>query len=85
MRVQITNVDKKIIPDLSASADVLLAREQDVLVAPASAVERDGEKDVIYVKSASGFEKRTVKLGSSNGTQVAVLEGLKDGEVVRVN
>ena len=85
VRLQITNVDKKLIPDLSASADVLLLREQSVLVAPASAVERDGDKDVIYVKSATGFEKRNVKLGSNNGTQVAVLEGLKDGEVVRVN
>jgi len=85
VRVQITNVDKKLIPDLSASADVLLMRESSVLVAPASAVERDGNQDVIYVKIASGFEKRAVKLGSNNGTQVAVLEGLKDGDVVRVN
>lgn len=85
VRVQITNVDKKIIPDLSASADVLLLREASVLVAPASAVERDGNQDVIYVKSANGFEKRNVKLGSNNGTQVAVLEGLKEGEVIRVN
>lgn len=85
VRVQITNVDNKLIPDLSASADVLLMKEPDVLVAPASAVERDGDKDVIYVKTAGGFEKRVVKLGINNGTQVAVLEGLKDGEVIRVN
>lgn len=85
VQVRITNIDNKLIPDLSASADVLLSREADVLVAPASAVERDGDRDVVYVKSPSGFEKRNVKLGSNNGTQVAVLEGLKDGEVIRVN
>nr|WP_321475508.1 efflux RND transporter periplasmic adaptor subunit [uncultured Paludibaculum sp.] len=85
VRVQMVNPDKNVIPDLSASADVLLAKADNVLATPASAVEESGNKTYVYVKNGASFERREVRLGLNNGTQVAVLEGLKEGEVVRVN
>ncbi|MBN9661609.1 MAG: HlyD family efflux transporter periplasmic adaptor subunit [Acidobacteria bacterium] len=85
VRVQMINPDKNVIPDLSASADVLLAKADNVLAAPASAVEQNGDKSYVYVKNGQAFEKRAVRLGMNNGTQVAILEGVQEGEVVRVN
>lgn len=85
VRVQIESPDKRVIPDLSAAADILLAKEDNVLVAPLAAVERSGNSSSVYVKTAQGFEKRAVKLGASNGVEVALVEGVREGEVVRTN
>lgn len=85
IRVDVTNPDLKMIPDLSASADVLLGKDDKVVVAPASAVERQGERAFVYVRGPKGFEKREVTTGLHNGTQIAVLNGLKPGDEVRVN
>jgi multidrug efflux pump subunit AcrA (membrane-fusion protein) len=85
VRVEVQNPDKRMIPDLSASADVLLGRADNVLVIPASALAREGGRDVAYVKGAQGFERRELKIGLHNGTHAEVVEGLKEGELVRVN
>ncbi|MGC4051384.1 MAG: efflux RND transporter periplasmic adaptor subunit [Paludibaculum sp.] len=85
VRVQMINPDKNVIPDLSASADVLLGKADNVLAAPASAVEQTGDKNYVYVKNGAGFEKRAVRLGMNNGTHVAILEGVQEGELLRVN
>ena len=85
VRVQVENPDKRMIPDLSASADVLLARAENVIAVPAAALHRVDGKDVVYVKTAKGFEAREVRVGLHNGTQAEIVEGLKEGEQVRVN
>jgi multidrug efflux pump subunit AcrA (membrane-fusion protein) len=85
LRVQIKQPDAKVIPDLSSSADILLDRAENVVVAPLSAVIHDQGKAFVYVKDAKGFEKRDVTTGLSNGTQIAVLSGLNDKDVVRLN
>lgn len=85
VRVQILSPDKNVIPDLSASADVLLAKADNVLAVPASALEENGDRAYVYVKNGTTFERRPVQTGLRNGTQVAILEGVKEGEQVRVN
>lgn len=85
VRVQVQNPDKRMIPDLSASADILLGRADNVLTIPASALHRENGKDVVYVKGPKSFEPREVKIGLHNGTHAEVLEGLKEGDQVRIN
>jgi multidrug efflux pump subunit AcrA (membrane-fusion protein) len=85
IRVQIRQQDKRVIPDLSASADVSIGRAQGVLIAPASAVEQKEGKAFVYVKSEQGFERRPVEVGPGNGTLVAVRTGLKEGDIIRTN
>lgn len=85
IRVGVANPDNRMIPDLSASADVVLGKAENVVLAPASAIEREGESAFVYVKGQKGFEKRLVSMGLNNGATVAVLDGLRPGEEVRVN
>jgi biotin carboxyl carrier protein len=85
VRVVMTSTDSRVIPDLSASADVLLEKVENVLTVPLSAVSLEKDQAVVQVKSANGFQKRTVKTGLSDGVKVAVLEGLKQGEQVLIN
>lgn len=83
--IQMLGVDNRVIPDLSASADVLLHTEKDTVIVPLSSIEADRDKTYVYVKTPDGFQRREVKLGIDNGIQVAVAEGLKPGDVIRTN
>ncbi len=57
------------------------ARER--IVVPASAVQRDGEAQVVFVETAPRrFERRVVLVGRRAGDQVEILDGLKPGERV---
>lgn len=83
VRVQITGSDPKLIPDLSASADVLIASIENATLAPLGAVHSDAGKDVVYVLSANGaFEKRVVEVGARNNTHAAIKSGVEPGEQI---
>ena len=82
VRVSIQNADARVIPDLSASADVSLGRKERVLVAPLAAVESEGGKNIVFVKQQNRFVPRQVELGARNYTQVEILAGLTDGDEV---
>jgi HlyD family secretion protein len=89
VRFRLDKMDPRVIPDLSASADVVLEEEESVAaVAPLEAVqsyEGDG-KAFVLVRSAQGqWERRQVELGLASFTHVAVKAGLKAGEVVALD
>lgn len=85
IRVQMLQFDQRVIPDLTASADVALEAEEDVLVVPASAVAIEDGTEYVYVRGSKGFERRPVKTGLNSGTHVAILDGLQEGDQVRFN
>jgi len=85
VRVVMDSTDSRVIPDLSASADVLLQRAKQVLTVPLTAVSEEKDQKIVQVRTAKGFEKRVVKTGLSDGVKVAVIEGLKQGEQVLIN
>ena len=83
VKVALTQQDPRIIPDLSAAADVVIHQEQDRPLLPLEGVFREGGKTVAFVKKQpGGFEARAVELGPRNNTHAAVLSGLKPGDVV---
>jgi multidrug efflux pump subunit AcrA (membrane-fusion protein) len=86
VKVQMENPDAKVIPDLSASADIRLKSVENVVVAPTAAVNmtKDG-KAYVFVQQKNGFQQREIAMGINNGIHVAVLSGLSEGDVVRVN
>jgi len=85
VRVRIEGNDPKLIPDLSASAEVVLNRAENKPVVPLGAVYQEHGKTVAYVKNGEGFEPREISLGLKSETQAAVLWGLNVGDVVRLN
>lgn len=85
VRLKLEANDGRIIPDLSASADVTLDRVQNATLAPLSAVQlSDAGKPFVMVKSGTEFVRRDVDLGLRNSLRVAVRSGLTAGEVVAV-
>lgn len=69
----------------SASADLVVNEKKNVLQIPERVVEFRGDSTFVKMKGAApgdSLVQRLVRLGSSDGFSVEVLEGLKDGEKV---
>lgn len=85
VRVRIEGSDPRLIPDLSASVEIILEEAGSGVIAPLAAIKQEDGKTVAYVRQADAFERREVQVGLSNGTQTIVLAGLQAGEDVRLN
>ena len=73
---------KQIIPDLSGSADILLAAHENVVLVPNDAIQsEDEDRRFVYVRAAGAgaFVKQPVETGQSNSTHTAILSGLEEG------
>jgi HlyD family secretion protein len=74
-----------LMPDLTASLDVELAREPGSIVVPRDAVRRDGERAIVRVRRGSSFREEAVTLGAANAHEVVVSSGLDEGAVIERN
>jgi HlyD family secretion protein len=84
VRVQIEGSDPRLIPDLSAHANIVLETIPDQLQIPAGAIQEENGRTYVSVRQADGFVRREVKTGKHSNTIAAVLSGLKPGEEVRL-
>lgn len=76
-------VDPRVIPDLSVSVDVELAREEaPASVSLAAIFREEGGQPFVFVREGTAWVRREVELGLENYTHAAVRSGLKPGEVV---
>jgi HlyD family secretion protein len=64
----------------SATADIIIDERNDVLTIPEGAVKF--EEETTYVYLASG-EKREIEIGLSDGLNIEVISGLKEGDEVK--
>jgi HlyD family secretion protein len=85
INIQIDGSDPRVIPDLSASGDVLIAKADNVVTIPLGAVHEHDGKTTVLAKTGDTFEERTVTLGIHSSKEVAVLSGLKAGDEVKLN
>jgi membrane fusion protein (multidrug efflux system) len=85
------NADRKLRPGMFVNVDVLLPQQEGVLAVPSSAISYATFGDSVFVVEdgtdpkghpAKFVDQRTVQLGAARGDQVAILSGLKAGEVV---
>ncbi len=82
VHIHIDGADPRLIPDLSAYADVVLKREDDAVQVPLAAVFEEAGQSYVYVRDGSDYEKRPVELGFRNYTHAAVVNGVNVGEEV---
>lgn len=83
-RFSIQGTDPKLLPDLSAALDVDLGSVDNALVVPCQSVAFDSQNHPFVWREDSGsFEKRSVKTGPRSDTEVVVLSGLQEGDIIR--
>lgn len=80
VRIAIENVDRRAIPDLSASVDVIIGKQDNVNRAPLQSIFEEGSKQYVYVKNGPNWDKRQVTLGMKTNTYAAVLSGVQPGD-----
>jgi hypothetical protein len=81
VQISIVKPDTRVIPDLTASADIATSAAEG-LILPREAVSDESGKSVVYVRQEAGFTAREVEIAGENNTQVAVSGGLQEGEEV---
>ena len=75
--------EQKIRSGYSANAEIILEQATNVLAIPESALEFEGDSTFVYVKQNGNFVKQAVTTGLSDGINIQILQGLKEGDVVR--
>jgi HlyD family secretion protein len=83
--IQVDESHPKLMPDLTASLDVELAREPGVLVVPRDAIRRDGDKTFVRLRRGGAFSDQPVVVGSMNAHEAVITSGIEDGAVVQRN
>jgi cobalt-zinc-cadmium efflux system membrane fusion protein len=79
-RVVLPNPDGQLRPGLFVNAEISVGQESASVVIPKSAVQRMGEKTVVFLDTPDGFKPAPVSLGRSNEARVEVLSGLVAGQ-----
>ena len=72
---------------MSATADIILSDQSDVLLVPDRAIEYINGSPVVYVvvdEQLGEIEERPVVIGLSDGFQTEIKSGLSEGEIVAV-
>jgi RND family efflux transporter MFP subunit len=81
-RASMKNLDERLRPGMSASAEVIIERQPNTLLIPARAsFDKDG-KPAVYVQIGKQFKVRPIEVGRRNDDDIVVTSGLKEGEIV---
>lgn len=85
IRVEVGGDHPQIKAGFSATTEIVVAQEEDVLVVPITSVIQRG-KDTLVMKMIDGKPTPTpVKKGISNDRMVVILEGLEEGDQIVLN
>ncbi len=81
--VKVNAEDRRLKPGLTATADIIVNVNKNVLYIPLEAVfVNDQDQTIVYVQKGGKIETRTIVITESNDRVAVVLEGLKDGEEI---
>ncbi len=81
-RATLKNLDPRLRPGMSATAEVVIESEPDTLLIPVRASFLNKGKPAVYVQNGQQFPIRNIGVGKRNDTDMVVTRGLKEGELV---
>jgi HlyD family secretion protein len=76
---------KRLRPGLTAQVEVLVSSRQDVLQVPVQSVVGVAGKYFGFVLTREGPQRRELKIGASNQTDIEIIDGIAEGERVIMN
>jgi len=80
--ITLENPDRELRDGMSATAEIIIDRTDNVLLIPNRAIRGSWENPWVEVITDSEIEHREVSLGMSDGINTEVLSGLEEGEKV---
>jgi HlyD family secretion protein len=84
VRLELDQIDPRVLPDLTASATITLQTEAGAAIVPLEAIFHDGDaaRPFVFLRSPTGWMRRDVEVGLANELAVAVRAGLQKGDVI---
>jgi membrane fusion protein, multidrug efflux system len=92
VRARLDNPDKKLLPGMYATVDIVAGQAQNLITLPQTAVTYNPYGDIVYLVEAAGTDGNGkpklvakevfVTTGAKRGDQVAILKGVKEGDTV---
>lgn len=76
------SVDPRLRVGMSASADFIIESQPNVLLIPLRASFTQGGKPSAYVQTGEQFTLRSIEVGRRNESDIVVVKGLREGELV---
>jgi hypothetical protein len=81
-RATLKQLDDRLRPGMSATAEVVIESQPNTLLIPVRASFTHNGKPAVYVQHGKDFVIREIEVGKRNDTDMVVLKGLKEGEIV---
>lgn len=81
-RATLKNLDPRLRPGMSASAEVLIEAQSDALMIPARASFVNRGKPSVWIQRGTGYQIREIEVGRRNDNEIVVSKGLKEGETI---
>jgi macrolide-specific efflux system membrane fusion protein len=69
-------------PGMSVSMDVPVGLAEQVVTVPVSAVFKDNNERVVYVRKGADVQRRTVSVGLTDMSRAEIKSGLEEGEEI---
>jgi len=82
LRAEFGNRDGMLFPNQFVNTRLLVKTLENQTLIPSSAIQHNGSQDFVYVIQDNKASMRTVKVGTSDKGETAVVQGLKPEEVV---
>jgi multidrug resistance efflux pump len=83
--IDVNGSHPNLMPDLTASLDVTLARLPGALVVPRDAIGTNGKTAFVRVRSGSSYREQPVTVGATSALDAVVTAGVAEGAVVARN
>jgi HlyD family secretion protein len=81
-RGTLTALDARLLPNTSASVEIIVERQPNSLLIPIPGTFNVNGKPIVYVQKGKDFVAREVKVGKRNDQDVIVTAGLQAGDIV---
>lgn len=78
----ISDLDGRLRPGMSATVEVIVQRIEDVLVIPSKASTQMDGRPTVFVRSGTGYSRTPIEVAATNGTEIVVSSGLEEGDVI---
>ena len=83
--IAVDGAHPNLMPDLTASLDVTLARVPGALIVPRDAVGTNGKQAFVRVQNGGWYKEQPVTVGATSALDAVVTSGLTEGAVVSRN
>ena len=81
-RAQLKNLDARLRPGMSSTAEVTIERQPGALMIPARASFTQDGKPAVYLQIGEHFSIRFIQIGKRNDEDLVVTSGLKEGDMI---